>query len=79
MATKCLIKFLSRNHVFSQTKVDFLSINKRRTHACPLKAVVTNSIDFRHRSLKGDPRFATKTLVCTAQSVISGYNKAEVL
>ena len=47
--------------------------------SCPLKSVMMDYIAFRYPSSKGDPRFATKTLVRVAQSVMSGYTKAEIL
>ena len=47
--------------------------------SCLLKSVLMDYNAFRHPSLKGDAGFATKTLVCIAQSAMSDYTEVEVL
>ena len=79
MATKCLIKFLSQNHEFSQISESFLSIDERYTHVMLSKIRYDRLHRFRHPSFKGDSKSARKTLLCIVQSVMSGFTKTEDL
>ena len=47
--------------------------------SCLLKSVMTDCIAFRHLPHKDDARIATETLVCIAQSTMSGYTEAEAM
>ena len=77
MATECLIKFPSQNYVFNQISESFLSINERHTHVMPSKIFYDGLYCFPASIIQGRSKICHKS-IC-AQTVISGYIKAEVL
>ena len=78
-------KFESENHEFIHISERFLpqmigfveDLASKIDMSYLLKSVMTDCIAFGHLSPKNDAKFSTKTLVCIAQSVISGYPEAE--